>query len=635
MVRDSVTSACIGGYLLLLFIVAYLANQKKRQAKETTGAEAGQFRGSFSAPVLALTTASTCFSGVTVAGIPGEVGKLGYISIRWLGAMCAIVASMLCLFPRLRKLSEARGYRNPMDFISDRYQSKLLTAFTTLCCVCSSVIYLTIQFNAFGAELKAIMGIPLEWGMVIFSLLVLVMEGVGGLTSVVYTDVVQAVIMLTCFLIVPFVLSNMVRGPFWPTLALSSIAGDDCDSKIMYETAAGAQAAAGCIAYVAPQFLDYPELASAIGNVFWFTFGMLAFPLNLHLVQRCYIARSDNALRVVMFSLLVAAFISYPPGVLTGLVQKTESPTWPAGVAKLPAFFGVMQTISNEGFVGELFVTVMNCAYLAAVMSTADSLIMGVTATISTGILRDFVYPNLSEAKVVRLGLIISAFQCLLGTVGGMTISPPVYGKTLGLANSFLYQVVPAYLLGLFTSVPAFAVMSGVGFGLATTMAFFFFGVHIPHMPDATFGAFVNLAVTLLAWFLLSSDKEMQDTKAVKDVARHLPKDCLTLAGIRAIVPAGSVPPAWIALLMAVVAMLGVPVWRQAGTPQALVLGLPMFAAVMLSASIVSAIVGSIAIVRWGRVPAPGGAADSSSGDSSSDEAAIDDSETNQVVASE
>ena len=65
-------------------------------------------------------------------------------------------------------------------------------------------------------------------------------------------------------LILPVVLSDTVRGPFWPTLALSSIAGDDCDSNITYETADGAQAAAGCIAQVAPQFLKYPALATRL-----------------------------------------------------------------------------------------------------------------------------------------------------------------------------------------------------------------------------------------------------------------------------------------------------------------------------------------------------------------------------------
>jgi len=99
---------------------------------------------------------------------------------------------------------------------------------------------------------------------------------------------------------------------------------------------------------------------------------------------------------------------------------------------------------------------------------------------------------KLSEAKVARVGSIISAFQYLRGTVGGMSIAPPVCDKTLGLANSFLYQVVPACPRGLFTSFPASVVMSGVGSGLATTMAFFSLGVHILFVPDATVGAFTN-----------------------------------------------------------------------------------------------------------------------------------------------
>lgn len=60
---------------------------------------------------------------------------------------------------------------------------------------------------------------------------------------------------------------------------------------------------------------------------------------------------SDKALRAVMNSLLVAAVICYLLGIFTGPAQKTESPTWPAGMAKKPAF-GVMQMINNEGLRG-------------------------------------------------------------------------------------------------------------------------------------------------------------------------------------------------------------------------------------------------------------------------------------------
>ena len=54
-----------------------------------------------------------------MTGIPNEAFSKGFVSVRWVGATLVIVAGMLLLYPRLRRLAVERKYESPMDFITD------------------------------------------------------------------------------------------------------------------------------------------------------------------------------------------------------------------------------------------------------------------------------------------------------------------------------------------------------------------------------------------------------------------------------------------------------------------------------------------------------------------------------------
>merc|ERR1712232_681599 len=104
-----------------------------------------------SAPLLALTTFSTVYSGFTVTGVPAEAYRRGFISLRWIGATLAIVTAMLLLYPRLRRLAVVRNYKSPNDFIADRYRTRRLCILCTICGYVPMVVYLTAQMVAFGS----------------------------------------------------------------------------------------------------------------------------------------------------------------------------------------------------------------------------------------------------------------------------------------------------------------------------------------------------------------------------------------------------------------------------------------------------------------------------------------------------
>ena len=55
-----------------------------------------------------------------------------------------------------------------------------------------------------------------------------------------------------------------------------------------------------------------------------------------------------------------------------------------------------------------VLVTIMTCSTLAAIMSTADSAVMGVSSIVSIDLFKGTMMPKLSNKQVVRLGELTS-----------------------------------------------------------------------------------------------------------------------------------------------------------------------------------------------------------------------------------
>merc|ERR1719216_524709 len=119
----------------------------------------------------------------------------------------------------------------------------------------AGVIYLSIQFNAFGGQFSAMTGLSSTVGMIAFGIVVLTMEQIGGLSSVVYTDVLQGVIMVICFVLLPFILWSDY-GFFF------SIASADCGNLRFFNTSSS-EFAEQCVA--APADADCAKVG-CIGN---------------------------------------------------------------------------------------------------------------------------------------------------------------------------------------------------------------------------------------------------------------------------------------------------------------------------------------------------------------------------------
>ena len=75
----------------------------------------------------------------------------------------------------------------------------------------------------------------------------------------------------------------------------------------------------------------------------------LAAPVQPHMLQRAYIARSDFDLRIVIGAMLLAPFIAQPPGIVIGLTKAANDPAWPAIDQEATAFSGLTAQLKLVG----------------------------------------------------------------------------------------------------------------------------------------------------------------------------------------------------------------------------------------------------------------------------------------------
>jgi len=473
---------------------AYLWKQESHhdEGKRKSRADIqAHYTGTYHPYLIALTVFSTAFSGYTVAGVPATTLKAGYYVLQFFAGTVAQSIALLIFFPRLRRIGMERGYLSPTDFIADRYRNSTVTTFACIASCTPQFIYLAVQLASFGETVNTLTRglITKLAGTVFCAVFMLLMEFLGGMHSVVLSDIVQACIMLVGFLMLFFVL---VRAPYnvfalgndeQCQLLTNATETLNCKSPSVPKSNYPEGQLTGCLYRATPSgFMEcspgwFPEKFipgdtppyAMNGKYFWFVFNFFAFPLNPHLVQRVYLAEHDSGIKSVVKLLLFSPFFAMGPGVLAGVVLLANYPEWGAQFGCGSAFGTLAGVIARDGQLFEkLLIAILSSAALAAIMSSADSVILGVSNTVCIDLYRNMISPDADGPSVVRLGQVVSLVMAAVSSVLAMQIEAETFINWLGLQNGILLQLVPAVLLGLYTNVSTRAVRAGFFAGFAT-----------------------------------------------------------------------------------------------------------------------------------------------------------------------
>ena len=197
-------TCCLLGYGLLMLVVSlYWMTRIKKTTDFLMGGRRLPFwvlTGTF--------TATGVGTGVTV-GASGLAYTSGWAGCAYPIGLGVGVILVGLLFSEMRR----HKFMTLSEEIASYYGgNRIIFEFANICLFVSQLCWLTVQIKGGGAVLSVVTGLQIHLGVVIAGILIAITSIPGGLLTVVYTDVLQAVILLVGFTCLTFVSLSEVGG---------------------------------------------------------------------------------------------------------------------------------------------------------------------------------------------------------------------------------------------------------------------------------------------------------------------------------------------------------------------------------------------------------------------------------------
>lgn len=405
-------------YLATMIGMGLLARSKRKGNSLSEFYLAGRDLGPL---VLLLSLYATQYSGNTVVGYPAEASRLGFAWIMSVSFMMAIVVGYLLFAPTLRRLSVREGFVTPGDWIDHRFGSKPLSFAVNVVLAVSIANYLLAQLMAMGHVVAGISGnlVPYWVGVLVLVGVIIVYETLGGLRAVAWTDVIQGGMLLVG-----------LTGLIW-AVAPGPAAWRELSEWL---TANRPEMTAIPPGRVQVRWISTVLLIGLSGSI---------YP---QAIQRLFAARSTRALKRSLQAMVFMPLFTMPIVVLVGLVGLRRFAHL-EGVAAdqiMPMLLLEWSGTSTWTYVMAVLVVT---GTLAAVMSTADSVLLSLSSILAKDFLGKSLLANAPEERLTAIGKRIS--WVVMAGLALLALSPrlTLWGLT-ELKMEILVQASPVFVLG-------------------------------------------------------------------------------------------------------------------------------------------------------------------------------------------
>lgn len=449
-----------GAYFLIVFGIGWYSLRQTRNEADywIAGGKLGWALGG-------ATMAATHTSAGTFIGTIGVMYTVGW-SFGWLVlsiplAYWFVAAVLAPRFTRDRKLTLPA-------FLETRYYSKGIRGLAAAIILVATVVYIQAQIVAGGLIANIVFGLPLKWGMIGFTVILLTYTVVGGMIAVVYTDFVQLIIMI---------LGVILAVP----LAIRQVGG--VDELFTYVQA------------VNPLTFTWDGLPGTLLFTMGLAFllGSVATPEKL---IRLYAMKDMPTIRRgILFAIIVITSVNLLVFVLS-LASVILFPVLPTGDLAMPMI--------ARAVLPPTLGALMLAAITSAMMSTVDSLLIVAGSALSYDLFQNLVHPRATERQKVlvdRIGiLVVGCFPVILLLTGvgeGELVQFIVLLFTALMASAFFMPVVLGVYWRRGTKEGAASAMVG---GVAATFLWKGLGPETidPVLPGFLVSAALMVGVSLL-----------------------------------------------------------------------------------------------------------------------------------------
>ena len=353
------------GYILLMVGFGVLGNRRVSGADDYAVARAG-----YGPAVLALAFASTAASGATFLGLPGLTYTYG-MSTLWIAFLypVGVYLGILICQRTIGRYGNLSGVRSIPEYLGERYQSEALRISAAVFSLIL-LFYLAGQLVAGLVMFEMMLGLSKGWALAITTAVLLGYVTLGGAHADILTDGAQGLLMVVlAIVIVVLFLLGVGSGGF--TQMLENLGSQD--PLLMQPLHPGAAITASTWSFVSLVIAHIPlGLLPHIGNKLW--------------------ALKDERARTRFLVMAFTFGLILPAITLGGALARSA-----LGDSLLAGGDGGANTALPALFL-EIFPTwlaaLLGVGILAAVMSTADGLVISTSQVFANDIYRRSIVPR-------------------------------------------------------------------------------------------------------------------------------------------------------------------------------------------------------------------------------------------------
>lgn len=400
-------------YLIVILICGVAASKLMKKLDDFL--LAGRRLGPLSA---AISERASGESAWFLLGLPGAAYAAGFNEF-WsvIGIAGGILTSWSLIAFHLRTQTEKLGALTLPDYFESRFPEAPFALRRTLRVLSMAIIilfytgYVAAQFVGGGKILNATFGIDPSWGLVIGASVVMLYTMLGGFLAVVWTDVVQGLLMAAVAVILPVVAFIKLGGPSGFLNGVEPMGGDFMTMN------AGKTGGAFVFGVM-------------LGGLSW-GFGYLGQP---HLLSRYMAIKNAIDIRRGTMIAMVWTLIAYWGAPLIGLMAVGVLGT---GVSDPETVMPLMARELMPGWLAGLMIA----GAVAAMMSTADSQLIVVTSSLVEDIYVRLFRPHTPPGRLVLYSRIATVLASVVALVLAFSSSDLIFDMVAyawsGLGASF------------------------------------------------------------------------------------------------------------------------------------------------------------------------------------------------------
>ena len=431
----------IGVLVVYLFILLAIGVWGGRESHDLEGYfAAGKKLPSW---VLAFSSNATGESAWLLLGLTGTGYAFGMHAL-WIvmGEVLGVAIAWAYVARPFKAYTDRFGSITVPDYLEDRFHDRahafrVISAFIILSMV---AFYVAAQLTATGKAFDSFLGTGYQTGVYIGLGVILFYTGVGGFKAVAYSDFVQGVLMFGCLLMLPIVGIAAVGG--WGAFVDGLRAADPAlllPGGGLGFTPVGIASALGFLG-VGLAFLGAPQL---LGR---------------------FLAARDQREIVKAGPIAVICIIVFDMGaIFAGMAGRILYP----GLADPETILPEMAA----GLFPALFTGIFLVVVLAAIMSTADSLLILASSSVVRDIYQKIFRPDAAQRVLTILGKLVTVVLGVAGLLIALTAERVIFWFVLFAWSGLACAFAPAVLCSLFWARTTRAgAIAGMVAGFAVTI---------------------------------------------------------------------------------------------------------------------------------------------------------------------